>query len=637
MLDSMRRYARSTGIKIVFGIIIATFILWGGWSFNDGASVVAAATVNGDAITPKELGIYSRQLESFYQRMYGEKYTPELAQSLDLRARALDQLINRSLLRQEAERLGLDATDEEVRDAIAAVDGFRVDGRFRRDIYFRFVRSQGMSPAEFEEQQRDDLLVKKIQNLYVTAISVDEKTAKALYSFANEKTNLSFVELEVVDYRKDVTVTPEEAREYYEKVKESFREPTRVEIALVAYPTEQFAEKAIVTDEEITTEYELRKDDRYTVEEEVHARHILFRADAEAGEEAKPAARERAEAALARIRAGEAFEAVAKEVSDDLANREEGGDLGFFPRGRMDEAFEKAAFALEPKTPSDVVESAFGYHLILVEEKRPERTKPLEEVREEIVERLRAEKSEGIARDAAFADAAAAKGGKSLEELAKERGLELQTPPPFAETETIVGAPRLPALVSTAFATAPGTVADPIEGPGTFFVLRVKEKIASHVPPFEKIQTRVEDSLIDGRAADAARAHGEKIRAALEGGKTLEEVAAAENLTVQETGAFSRGGEYVPKIGGVVGLARQAFELTPEKPVAPEIYVTGRAAYVVALEERVAADLEEFAKTKDEVIQRFTEEQQRIALDVLVRNLKRAAEIRVEPSALQPA
>jgi peptidyl-prolyl cis-trans isomerase D len=633
MLDFMRRNARSTAIKVVFGVIIAVFVLWGVGSFSD-AEPTYAATVNDDAITPKELNAYARQLESFYRRMYGENYSPELERSLDLRNRALDQLINRVLLRQEALRLGLAVTDEEIREAIGKIEGLNADGRFRRDIYFRFVRSQGLSPGEFEEQMSDDLLVRKIQNLYTSSLPIDETTARALYTFSNEKANLSFVELLTTGYHKEVTVTAEEARAYYEKVKESFREPTRAAIEIVAYPNEHFAKAAIVTDEEVKTEYELHKDDRYTQPEEVQARHILFRLEPDADEATRKSVREKADATLARLKKGEDFAKVAKDVSEDEANKEQGGDLGKFPRGRMEESFETAAFALEKGALSDVVETRFGLHLIKVEDKTAQRQKEIDEVREEITERLRGEKSEGFARDAAFTDARAAKGGKTLEELAKAHGLKADTPPPFTETESVVGVPKLPALTKSAFATAHGEIGEAIEGPGVVYVFRVKEKVASHVPDFEKIQTRVETALRDNRAADKAREHAEKIRKQLVEGKTLAELAAAEKLEVEETGPFSRGGEYVPRIGGVVGLSRQAFELTPEKPVAPEVYTTNRAAYVAILKEKTPADLAAFDEKKDDHLRRYSEEQQKVAIESLLRNLKRTARIRVNPTAI---
>ncbi len=149
MLNYMRRHAQGTTIKILFWIIIAVFILWGVGTFTGSDSLYAAA-VNGESISPKEVRRAAQQLEQFYRQLYGESFTPELVKALDFKNRALDQIINATLLKQEAQRLGFSVTDEEVRAAIEGMQGLNVDGRFQRDVYFRYLRAQGVTPTEFE-------------------------------------------------------------------------------------------------------------------------------------------------------------------------------------------------------------------------------------------------------------------------------------------------------------------------------------------------------------------------------------------------------------------------------------------------------------------------------------------------------
>ncbi len=128
MLNYMRRHAQGTTIKILFWIIIAVFILWGVGSFTGSDSLYAAA-VNGESISPKEVRRTATQLEQFYRQLYGDRLTPEVVKSLDFKNRALDQIINGTLLKQEARRLGFSVTDEEVRAAIQGIQGLNVDGR----------------------------------------------------------------------------------------------------------------------------------------------------------------------------------------------------------------------------------------------------------------------------------------------------------------------------------------------------------------------------------------------------------------------------------------------------------------------------------------------------------------------------
>ncbi len=169
MLNYMRRHAQGTTIKILFWIIIAVFILWGVGSFTGSDSLYAAA-VNGESISPKEVRRTATQLEQFYRQLYGDRLTPEVVKTLDFKNRALDQIINGTLLKQEARRLGFSVTDEEVRAAIQGMQGLNVDGRFQREAYFRYLRAIGVTPTEFEAEQRDRLLAEKIEELIGTSL-----------------------------------------------------------------------------------------------------------------------------------------------------------------------------------------------------------------------------------------------------------------------------------------------------------------------------------------------------------------------------------------------------------------------------------------------------------------------------------
>ena len=173
MLNYMRRHAQGTTIKILFWIIIAVFVLWGVGTFT-GSDSLYAASVNGEAIQPKEVRRAAQQLERFYRQLYGENLTPELMKALDFKNRALEQMINTALLKQEAQRLGFSVTDEEVRAAIEGMQGLNVDGRFQREAYFRYLRMQGVTPTDFESEQRDRLLVQKVQELVTSSIRADD-------------------------------------------------------------------------------------------------------------------------------------------------------------------------------------------------------------------------------------------------------------------------------------------------------------------------------------------------------------------------------------------------------------------------------------------------------------------------------
>src|SRR5262249_7907507 len=196
----------------------------------------------------------------------------------------------------------------------------------------------------------------------------------------------------------------EELQKYLDAHADRYRTPTTVRARYVTYKRNEFAAQVEPTDGEIAEYYELHKDERFTDPEEVHARHVLVKVASDATPEAREAARKKAADLLARVKAGEDFAAIASANSDDPGSAANGGDLGFFPHGRMTPAFENAAFELQPGAVSDVVETPFGFHLVKLEEHREAKVKPLAAVRDEIVTTLKNEGGMDRARKQAEAD-----------------------------------------------------------------------------------------------------------------------------------------------------------------------------------------------------------------------------------------
>ncbi len=436
------------------------------------------------------------------------------------------------------------------------------------------------------------------------------------------------------DLAKEIKPSDAELAKYYEEHQEAFREPERVGIDYVSYNPKDFAKGGQVSDADIEQEYNAFKAERYTEPEEVHARHVLLTVARDADDKQRDAVRARATAVLERLKKGEDFAAVAKEVSEDKANKDKGGDLGFIRRGNAEEAFESAAFALQAGELSGVVETRFGFHVIRVDERKAPREKPLAEVRDEIAETLRTDRARNAARDAVFADAEKASTGTSLAELAKARGLEVENPPLFAEHEEIRGLGFQRELSKAAFATPPGQTGPVTEVGEALVLFRVREKLQSRVPPLADIRDKVETAIRDEQATAKARERAEAMRKLLAENKTLEEVATVEKLTVEETGLFTRAGDYVPRIGSSPELKKEAFQLSAASPVAPDVTVVGGDAYVVVFKDRQPADMAEFEKKKAELVKRHLDDQRQAAMTALINQLKRRATIRINSAAL---
>lgn len=175
--------------------------------------------------------------------------------------------------------------------------------------------------------------------------------------------------------------------EKWEFTEARFRDNLRSEMMVRKFLDQQIGAKADISDQDAKAYYDAHPD-VFKTPEQVRASHILVKVEPNANEEDKTKAREKVTAIQERIKKGEDFAAVAKEVSD-CPSKEKGGDLNFFSKGMMVAPFEDAAFGLAPGSVSDIVETQFGYHLIKVTEKKPEGTRTFDEVKAPIGQHLK--------------------------------------------------------------------------------------------------------------------------------------------------------------------------------------------------------------------------------------------------------
>jgi len=256
VLKFIRRNATAAWVKFIFLAIVVVFIFWGMGGIVRGDKARFVARVNDDRISPTQLSRAHDNLRRLYREIYKENFRPELVQALDLKGKALDQLIRVSLLRQEAHRLGLSVSDAEVREAIAVMPAFQQNGTFNKDIYVRLLRANRVTPAEFEESKQEELLVEKLQNLIAGGVHVADAEVLDRYRFDNEKVNLRFIKLEAASFAPRVELTDADVQAYFEKNRNAFREPERMRIEYVLYEPERFQAQIKPSDQEVKAYYQ---------------------------------------------------------------------------------------------------------------------------------------------------------------------------------------------------------------------------------------------------------------------------------------------------------------------------------------------------------------------------------------------
>jgi peptidyl-prolyl cis-trans isomerase D len=395
VLDVLRRGSRAVLWVVIIGVG-SVFVLYLGFqggfgSASPGGPVVRAGDYSFDG---RDLDRVIQNAAQSYREALGDQFDAEAARSY-LVGEAGSALLQQALLAWQGERMGLTASDAEVREYLRQI-GFADDaGRLDRDRVTQYAESEFGSVRRFQERLRTDLLADKTARLIHESVAVSEAETRDAVRYQLEEVRIALVKL---DGRKlpDTDVVPEEAAQALLQ-----KDPERVRAA-----------------------YEARKS-QFDQREQVRVRHILARF--EPGDDAaKQAARERIDALRGRLEGGEDFAAVAKEASDDAATKEAGGDLGLVTRGSVVKPLEDAAFAQAPGVLGEPVESPQGWHLLKVEEHLPARVVPFEEAQAQVAAELtREDAAAAAARARAEKLAEAVRGGKSLVDAAREAGIEI--------------------------------------------------------------------------------------------------------------------------------------------------------------------------------------------------------------------
>jgi len=523
-----------------------------------------AAKVGKDTVSREEFVRAYRNLANLYRQIYGDQLTPEMEKQMRLPLQAVDRAINQKILLAEAHRLGLAVSDAEVQDRILKEPAFQDEkGSFiGEQKYLQVLAANRLNSSDFEAEIRQELLMKKLTDALSAGLYVSEDEVQRAYRDQVERAKIRYIQVPRARFAQEVQVAPAELAAYFQSHKQEYKLPEQREAAYLLADRARLADQAKVSDQELQSWYDAHKAD-FTQEEQVRARHILVMVNDQRTDEA---ARQRIEEARKKLASGADFAAVAKEYSDDPASKGNGGDLGYFGKGKMVKEFEEAAFGAPPAKLVGPVKSSFGYHLLEVTDKRAGGTQPFELVRESIRARLTSEKAQKLAEDKAkdLATRLAKDKPGSAEAL---RALAAQTPGvTFAETGRFGAQDAVPGIgagssfSTTAFALKKGEASQAVQVPQGWVVLYVKDVVPPRTPELTEVEPRVRAALTQQKLQQLALAKLQDARSQIAAGKTLDQVAGELGVEVKQTEEFGGQGA-IPGIGYNPELAKTALGL----------------------------------------------------------------------------
>jgi len=626
-------------VAIVAIFILFIFVDWGGGGPNSNTGDQAgtyAARVNGETISTHEFERSLYYMEKNYEQMYKQPLSPEMIAQMGLPKQVLESLIDQHLLLQQAKRLHLTASPQEIRQKILEIPTLNPDGKFvGEELYTRYVT--GMmgfaSAAEFEEELAREITLGKIESALQTSVVVSPKAAEAEYRRNNESAKIKYVLYPASREAASVTVTPAEVQQYYTLHQAQY---THGEQRAAKYLIADYAKlraQMNPSDAELRKIYEQRHDE-FKAPAGAHILHILIKVDQGAPPAADAEAKAKAESIVKQLRAGADFGKLAQANSGDPSSAGKGGDMGWVDKGTTVEPFDTAAFSMPLNTISDPIHSVeFGYHIIKVLERRGEGYRPFEEVRD----RLRAQTADQLAKDRARdeitrieARIKASKPKTADEFTALASGNVASNDSQwFSKNDSIPGMGNNPAFTAWAFAAKVNDVGDIIgsqRGPIIPFLYAIR---AAGVSPLDEVRAKVEN---DARMEKARQAAQQTLAKAMPAA-TIDAAGAKVGIPAAETTVNRQG-----FISGFTGDTSSLVDAAISAPVGQVIgpIMTGDGPVLFQVTEQKKADAAAIAQNRAQYTDNLRQQEARYLRMSLLQRLRKASTIDINQKLIAP-
>ena len=578
MLQAIRSRASSFVVKILFGVLVISFGVWGiGDIFRNRGADTTVAKVGGHNIDIRTLNQAVQQdAERWRQALHGTTLDNEQLKQLGIVDTALQRLIDGQLTDLEVSHLGLAVSDQAIDDMIRANKGFQnAQGQFDPSLYLQFVASQHMTPQQFKAQLRDDIGRQNLEEALVAGIKPPAVLVDTLYRMRAEKRTAEAVVLPPSAAADPGTPSDTDIAAFYDKHKDEFRVPELRSFSLGTLLLDDVAAQIKVPDDKLKQEYQNRLNE-FQAPEERHFEQILLPDE------------DKAKAAAAELAQGKDFATVAKDIAGATPDTL---DLGFFKEDDLPAQLAKPAFALKPGETTPPIHDALGWHILRLVEVKPAATQPFDAVKDKLAKEIaRDEAGDQMAKQYDKLEDALA-GGATFAEVAQRFGLKVtKVENVDANGRGSDGKPaELPVssadILKTAFSTDAGQMSQLDDlGENGYYVLQVDKVTPAAVKPLDQVKPQVVELWQQEKRDAALEALAKEIAGEVKSGKPLAEIAAQHKLTTFTTAPLSRAGGD-PKVPPT--LAASIFGAKPGEAV----YAKGNDGYVVAVvKDVIAAD-----------------------------------------------
>lgn len=554
MLNAMRKTTGTWVVRIFLALLIGSFAVWGIGDFVRGGTDTSVAKVGGVEISQLE---FSEQLRRDLQRVQsqlGTGLTTEQAKALGLHEQTLRNLIGRTLLDTEADKLGLAVPDARLAEAIRETPAFRgPSGTFDKFTYESAVRNQGWTTTRFENLLRRDLIRDDLAASIVAGVRpVPKILVDRLHAYRSERRE---AEIAVIEERGEIAPPDQETlKKYHQDNAARFTAPEMRSFAYFALEPKDLTGEVNVTEEELREEYHARQAS-YGEPERRQVEQIVYPDQAAA------------DAAFARISEGASFAAVAKSTRNmeaaDLS-------LGLLTKQELPAELSEAAFALAQGGISKPLKTGFGWHILRITEIKPASEKSFEQVKDEIAADIKLQRAADILYRTGTRLQDEIAGGASIEQVAEKaratvrRVAAMDRQGRGPDGKAVADLPLYREFLRTVWDARAGGEPELQEmAEGAYVVVRVDGSTPATLKPLDTVKPEVIAAWTAEQRRARAEAAAKELAEALKAGGDFATLAVKAGSSVRTSGSFLRDGTGADRSLVAGGMAAQLFTVKP--------------------------------------------------------------------------
>jgi len=642
MIRILQQDSRIT--KVIFAVIIGAAIvtmvitlvpgIFDNGTAND-ASIFATVhspgvigRIVGETTTIKTVDVQRAAEQQMQQQQLPEFYLQFIMQ------RAGTVQVERAVLKHEADRLGLQVSDDDLRSFLqhGPYSQYLFPGGtfIGQDQYVNFVESAFRLPvAQFETEVKSDIELQRLQALVTGGVSVADSAVRAQYLQTGTKVKFDYAVISGTDIKASINPSDSDLQAFFKSnaVHYANAVPETRKIEFFSFETSNLPGGAPAVSDGDAQAYYQSHADQYKTPEQVKTRHILITVPKGADAKTDAAAKAKAEDILKQVKAGGNFADLAKKNSDDPGSKDQGGELPMIATSSLDPAYAQAAMALNPGQTSGLVRSSFGYHIIQTESKQAAEVKPFGEVKASIIEQLQNQKSAAAAQNyATQLSGEAQKNG--LDKTAAAHNLHVITTDYVAKDAIIPSLADSSGLLAAAFNAPKGAAPQSASSGEGYAIFQVQDIKAAHAPDFASYKSHILDDYRSQKTPELLNAQLIKLSDLAKKLGDLHKAAAQMNLTVKSSDLVGRDAQ-ITDIGSLTGAASVVFTM-PVGGISGPINegVNGAVLQLTDKQEPSAADIaQHFDETKQALLNQQRQEAFSIFVDSLMNRYEKAGAI----------